>query len=140
MITIRLTTPAWLVVPSRGFVCSEVHLCFCRTCRRAIDLHEGDEVDGDAFKTLIRAAVALNRSQQAEDMTAPTIKRNAAKKPLISGRRPDMSMPYEGLADLRDRRFGRTDRQRLESNVRRRNPRARPMGGAEVKRRKIERL
>ena len=30
--------------------------------RRAIDFHEGDEVDGDAFKTLIRAAVALNRS------------------------------------------------------------------------------
>jgi hypothetical protein len=30
--------------------------------RRAIDLHEGDEVDGDAFKTLIGAAVALNRS------------------------------------------------------------------------------
>jgi hypothetical protein len=30
--------------------------------RRAIDLHEGDEVDADAFKTLIRAAVALNRS------------------------------------------------------------------------------
>ncbi len=31
--------------------------------RRAIDLHEGDEVDVDAFKTLIRAAVALNRSK-----------------------------------------------------------------------------
>ena len=31
--------------------------------RRAIDLHEGDEVDGDAFKTLILAAVALNRSR-----------------------------------------------------------------------------
>jgi hypothetical protein len=30
--------------------------------RRAIDLREGDEVDGDAFKMLIRAAVALNRS------------------------------------------------------------------------------
>ena len=30
--------------------------------RRAIDLHEGDEIDADAFKTLIRAAVALNRS------------------------------------------------------------------------------
>jgi hypothetical protein len=30
--------------------------------RRAIDLHEGDKVDGDAFKTLIHAAVALNRS------------------------------------------------------------------------------
>ena len=30
--------------------------------RRAIDVHEGDELDGDAFKTLIRAAVALNKS------------------------------------------------------------------------------
>src|SRR5215212_188265 len=30
--------------------------------RRAIDLHEGDELDENAFKTLIRAAVALNRS------------------------------------------------------------------------------
>lgn len=30
--------------------------------RRAIDLHEGDEMDWDAFKTLIHAAVALNRS------------------------------------------------------------------------------
>ena len=30
--------------------------------RRAIDLHEGDEVAGDAFKALIRAAVALNKS------------------------------------------------------------------------------
>ena len=30
--------------------------------RRAIDLHEGDELDTDAFKILIRAAVALNSS------------------------------------------------------------------------------
>ena len=30
--------------------------------RRAIDLHEGDELDEDAFKTLIREAVTLNRS------------------------------------------------------------------------------
>ena len=30
--------------------------------RRAIDLHEGDEIDADAFKALIRAAAALNRS------------------------------------------------------------------------------
>jgi len=30
--------------------------------RRAIDFHEGDEIDEDAFKTLIRAAVALNMS------------------------------------------------------------------------------
>jgi hypothetical protein len=31
--------------------------------RRAIDIHEGDEIDKDAFKTLIRAAAALNRSK-----------------------------------------------------------------------------
>ncbi|HEY4820500.1 MAG TPA: DUF1801 domain-containing protein [Xanthobacteraceae bacterium] len=30
--------------------------------RRAIDIHEGDELDEDALKTLIRAAAALNRS------------------------------------------------------------------------------
>jgi len=30
--------------------------------RRAIDLHEDDEIDGDAFKKLIRAAIALNTS------------------------------------------------------------------------------
>src|SRR6478736_2797111 len=30
--------------------------------RRAIDLREGDEIDEDAFKTLIRAAAALNTS------------------------------------------------------------------------------
>ena len=28
--------------------------------RRAIDIHEGEEIDADAFKTLVRAAVALN--------------------------------------------------------------------------------
>jgi hypothetical protein len=30
--------------------------------RRAIDIHEDDELDGDVFKELIRAAVALNES------------------------------------------------------------------------------
>jgi hypothetical protein len=30
--------------------------------RRAIDFHEGDEMDEDAFKRLIRDAAALNRS------------------------------------------------------------------------------
>jgi hypothetical protein len=32
------------------------------TTRRAIDFHEGDDIDEDAFKALIRAAVALNTS------------------------------------------------------------------------------
>jgi hypothetical protein len=30
--------------------------------RRAIDFHEDDEIDEDAFATLIRAAVSLNES------------------------------------------------------------------------------
>jgi hypothetical protein len=30
--------------------------------RRAIDIHEGEQVDAEAFKALIRAAVALNAS------------------------------------------------------------------------------
>src|SRR5262245_35621958 len=30
--------------------------------RRAIDIHQGEEVDADAFKALVRAAVALNTS------------------------------------------------------------------------------
>jgi hypothetical protein len=32
--------------------------------RRAIDIHEGEEVDAEAFKALIRAAVALNASSK----------------------------------------------------------------------------
>ncbi|MGC2774502.1 MAG: DUF1801 domain-containing protein [Bradyrhizobium sp.] len=31
--------------------------------RRAIDIHEADEIDAAAFKTLIRAAVALNTAK-----------------------------------------------------------------------------
>jgi hypothetical protein len=33
--------------------------------RRAIDIHEGEEIDADKFKTLIRAAIALNTSAAA---------------------------------------------------------------------------
>ena len=33
---------------------------------RAIDLHEGDQIDKDAFKTLIRQAVALNSSGKSK--------------------------------------------------------------------------
>jgi len=30
--------------------------------RRAIDIHEGEDIDAEAFKALVQAAVALNRS------------------------------------------------------------------------------
>ena len=33
--------------------------------RRAIDIHEGEVVDAEAFKALIRAAVALNAARPA---------------------------------------------------------------------------
>ena len=33
--------------------------------RRAIDFHEGDKIDEEALKALIRAAVALNTSMRA---------------------------------------------------------------------------
>jgi hypothetical protein len=34
--------------------------------RRAVDLHEGDKINEKAFNTLIRAAVALNKSSRAK--------------------------------------------------------------------------
>jgi hypothetical protein len=34
--------------------------------RRAIDIHEGEEVDASAFKALIRQAVALNKSKPSK--------------------------------------------------------------------------
>ena len=34
--------------------------------RRAIDIHEGEEVDASAFKALVRQAVALNRSVRSK--------------------------------------------------------------------------
>jgi len=34
--------------------------------RRAIDIHEGENVDESAFKTLVRQAVALNKTDRAD--------------------------------------------------------------------------
>jgi hypothetical protein len=39
--------------------------------RRAIDIHEGEEVDGAAFKALIREAVALNSARPAKRPSRP---------------------------------------------------------------------
>lgn len=38
--------------------------------RRAIDIHEGEAIDGEALKALIRAAIALNMSKPAGKRTA----------------------------------------------------------------------
>ena len=56
---VKLTFPkgASLEDPARLFNAS-----LDGNARRAIDLHEGEEVDAGAFKALVRAAVALNGS------------------------------------------------------------------------------
>ncbi len=38
--------------------------CLVGSARRAIDFHEGDKVDGEALKALVRVAVALNISSK----------------------------------------------------------------------------
>ncbi len=40
--------------------------------RRAIDIHEGDKIDEEALKALIRAAVALNTSNPAKLKATPS--------------------------------------------------------------------
>ena len=49
---------------------------FTGNVRRAIDFREGDKVNEKALKTLIRAAVDLNKS----DVAARTAKKKSAKK------------------------------------------------------------
>jgi hypothetical protein len=39
--------------------------------RRAIDIHEGEEVDESAFKTLVRQAIALNTSGKSKSAKKP---------------------------------------------------------------------
>ena len=49
--------------------------------RRAIDIHEGDKVNENAFKALIRAAVALNISKQAKARPTLSQASSSQKKP-----------------------------------------------------------
>ena len=46
--------------------------------RRAIDLHEGDRIDEEALKALVRAAVALNTSTRAAARPSALLGRAAA--------------------------------------------------------------
>ncbi len=60
--------------------------------RRAIDIHEGEEVNAAAFKALIKAAVAINE---------PAVKKPAAKqtKPTPKKATPDKRPPLKKNAD-----------------------------------------
>ena len=47
--------------------------------RRAIDFHEGDNVDEKALKALVRAAVALNKSSASGRSSRPVAPKSAQK-------------------------------------------------------------
>ena len=53
---------------------------------RAIDIHEGDRIDGAAIKELVRAAVALNRAK-SKPTPAPAHQRGRAAKPATRHKR-----------------------------------------------------
>jgi hypothetical protein len=62
--------------------------------RRAIDIHEGGELDERAFKELIRAAVAVNTSKPKEKpakRAAGKPARKTAKPVLLSGDNPQIA-------------------------------------------------
>ncbi len=48
--------------------------------RRAIDIHEGEEVDAAAFKALIRQAIALNKSKPPKKAKKPAPKSLTKKR------------------------------------------------------------
>ena len=51
--------------------------------RRAIDIHEGEEVDGSAFQTLVRQAIALNSSGKAITLTKAKASTEAKPAPKV---------------------------------------------------------
>jgi len=72
--------------------------------RRAIDIHDGDELDERAFKSLVRAAVALNTAnpeQKPAKTPARKVARKAAKPALLSGDNPQIAKA-EGDAPVQE--------------------------------------
>src|SRR5512132_3470330 len=59
------------------------------TVRRAIDLHEGEKIDEEALKTLVRAAVTLNKSTAQSYSTegGAVARHDASATPTGRGRR-----------------------------------------------------
>ena len=64
--------------------------------RRAIDIHQGEDVDESAFKVLIRQAVALNRSARSKPSrkaakASTSRSRKVAKPVLLAGGNPQIA-------------------------------------------------
>src|SRR4029450_6505164 len=55
--------------------------------RRAIDIHEGDEVDESAFKALVRQAVTLNRPGKSKPSKQGEARRGHTKGAAVTGKR-----------------------------------------------------
>src|SRR6267378_1993680 len=66
--------------------------------RRAIDIHEGEEIDAPALKALIRAAFSRARSSPG---LSPVTSRNVRpRKPGLKGAAPRRTSDKDGLGDL----------------------------------------
>lgn len=50
--------------------------------RRAIDIHEGEEIDEGALKALVCAAIALNTAKAAKTSRQATVVKQATAKPI----------------------------------------------------------
>ena len=59
--------------------------------RRAIDIHEGEQVNARAFKALVKAAVALNRSLSPAKNSPVKKRRTGEKVVLLSGGNPQIA-------------------------------------------------
>ena len=59
--------------------------------RRAIDIREGEKVDGPAFKALVRQAVALNRSGKSKPSTKGKPAAAKRARPAGKGKRRGMT-------------------------------------------------
>ena len=55
--------------------------------RRAIDIHEGDEIDEAALQALIRAAVALNMIKRAAARPVLLPQKSKAPRSVVSSKR-----------------------------------------------------
>ena len=55
--------------------------------RRAIDIHEGDKIDEEALRTLVRAAVTLNKAGAQSELLRPKMmKKRSAERDLCARR------------------------------------------------------
>jgi hypothetical protein len=59
--------------------------------RRAIDIHEGEEVDAAAFKALVRQAVTLNRAGKPKPSSKSSKKAKTTKPALLAGGNPQIA-------------------------------------------------